>query len=258
MAEGTSLLPFSDMLCHVRRRVASFLAPPGLSAPTLPLLLRPLGGGRAPSSSSSASSASSASASASSSPPSRRRDDHGPDAAVVAWLQSDDCPHPMSPAEAAGVANTLRASPGMSVSVSSARALGAAGLKALAGMAAEQAAARAGRDPVEITVRVPHERHTFTVAGYEGDTVQDLQQESEDLARYFECACGGNAACSTCHVIVDADSFAKLEPASRAEEDMLDYAYGLEETSRLGCQIKLTATCGGMVLTVPDGVNNMW
>ena len=238
----------------VRRRIASFLAAAaaapgvGLSAlragRPLPPSLLPLRHerrrGRALSSSSS------------------RNNSKDPDAAVVAWLQSDDCPHPMSPIEAAGGANTLRASPGMSVSVSSARSLGAAGLKALAGMAAEQAAARAGRNPVEIPVCVPHERHTFTVAGYEGDTVQDLQQESEDLARYFECACGGNAACSTCHVIVDAKSFAKLEPASRAEEDMLDYAYGLEETSRLGCQITLTTACSGMVLTVPDGVNNMW
>ena len=39
---------------------------------------------------------------------------------------------------------------------------------------------------------------------------------------------------------------------------MLDLAYGLTDTSRLGCQIELTEEMDGMIVTVPDGVNNMW
>jgi ferredoxin len=43
-----------------------------------------------------------------------------------------------------------------------------------------------------------------------------------------------------------------------AEKDMLDLAYGLTDTSRLGCQIELTKDMDGMIVTVPHGVNNMW
>lgn len=43
---------------------------------------------------------------------------------------------------------------------------------------------------------------------------------------------------STCHVIIENELFDKLEPACEEEEDMLDLAYGLTPTSRLGCQVK--------------------
>lgn len=53
----------------------------------------------------------------------------------------------------------------------------------------------------------------------------------------LEHACGQVGACTTCHVIVErgADS---LAPASDAEEDMLDRAWGLEARSRLACQVR--------------------
>lgn len=53
-----------------------------------------------------------------------------------------------------------------------------------------------------------------------------------------EHACGEKAACTTCHVIVR-KGFSSLEEASEKEEDMLDRAWGLEVTSRLGCQTKV-------------------
>lgn len=53
----------------------------------------------------------------------------------------------------------------------------------------------------------------------------------------IEGACGGETACSTCHVILDKAYFDKLPPASEEEEDMLDLAAGLTPTSRLGCQV---------------------
>ncbi|MBT6241034.1 MAG: 2Fe-2S iron-sulfur cluster binding domain-containing protein, partial [Rhodospirillaceae bacterium] len=56
----------------------------------------------------------------------------------------------------------------------------------------------------------------------------------------LEGACEGSLACSTCHVIVDQEWFDKLGEASEEEEDMLDLAFGLTHTSRLGCQIKMT------------------
>ena len=56
----------------------------------------------------------------------------------------------------------------------------------------------------------------------------------------LEGACEGSLACSTCHIIVDKEFFEKLPEPSEEEEDMLDLAWGLTHTSRLGCQIIIT------------------
>ncbi len=72
----------------------------------------------------------------------------------------------------------------------------------------------------------------------------------------IEGACEGSLACSTCHVIVDPAWFAKLERASEDEEDMLDLAFGLEKTSRLGCQIVMSEALDGLVVRLPSGVRN--
>jgi len=51
--------------------------------------------------------------------------------------------------------------------------------------------------------------------------------------------------------------FDKLKDASEEEEDMLDLAFGLTHTSRLGCQIKMTEELDGLVVSVPGGTRNM-
>ena len=56
--------------------------------------------------------------------------------------------------------------------------------------------------------------------------------------------CEGQMACSTCHVIVAAEDFAKLPRASEEEEDMLDLASHVTRHSRLACQIWLTDGAG--------------
>ena len=73
----------------------------------------------------------------------------------------------------------------------------------------------------------------------------------------LEGACEGSLACSTCHVIVDEEWFDKLDEASEEEEDMLDLAFGLTHTSRLGCQIKMTDELDGIRLTLPSATRNM-
>lgn len=73
----------------------------------------------------------------------------------------------------------------------------------------------------------------------------------------IEGACGGSLACATCHVIVDKSFFDKLNPASEAEEDMLDLAFGLTHTSRLGCQIILTDELDGIKLYIPSATRNI-
>ena len=67
----------------------------------------------------------------------------------------------------------------------------------------------------------------------------------------IEGACEGSLACSTCHVIVDASWFGRLEEPSEDEEDMLDLAFGLTPTSRLGCQIIITEELDGLTVTLP-------
>lgn len=73
----------------------------------------------------------------------------------------------------------------------------------------------------------------------------------------LEGACEGSLACSTCHVIVDESFYDKLEPASEAEEDMLDLAFGLTQTSRLGCQIIITPELDGLRLRLPTATRNI-
>lgn len=73
----------------------------------------------------------------------------------------------------------------------------------------------------------------------------------------IEGACEGSLACSTCHVIVDADWYGKLPDAKPDEEDMLDLAFGLTKTSRLGCQLIMTDALDGLVVSLPTATRNM-
>lgn len=67
----------------------------------------------------------------------------------------------------------------------------------------------------------------------------------------LEGACEGSLACATCHVVVDAAWWDKLKSAAEEEEDMLDMAFGLEKTSRLGCQIIMTEELDGLIVRLP-------
>jgi ferredoxin, 2Fe-2S len=73
----------------------------------------------------------------------------------------------------------------------------------------------------------------------------------------LEGACEGSLACSTCHVIVEENFFDQLEEASEDEEDMLDLAFGLTHTSRLGCQIIITEEMDGLTVKLPAATRNM-
>ena len=74
-------------------------------------------------------------------------------------------------------------------------------------------------------------------------------------------ACEGSLACSTCHVIVvDPAVYAQLPEPSDEENDMLDLAFGLTETSRLGCQVKVEDAIGGdgrLRVRLPTATRNM-
>ncbi|CEP61168.1 adrenodoxin LALA0_S02e08240g [Lachancea lanzarotensis] len=87
-----------------------------------------------------------------------------------------------------------------------------------------------------------------------GDSLLDIAQ-AHNLD--MEGACGGSCACSTCHVIVDPEYYDALEEPDDDENDMLDLAYGLTETSRLGCQIKMSKDIDGIRVALPAMTRNV-
>lgn len=93
-----------------------------------------------------------------------------------------------------------------------------------------------------------------SVAGEVGSSLLELAQS---VGLDIEGACEGNMACSTCHVVVEEKFFDLLPVASEDEEEMLDLASGLKRTSRLGCQVEVTAELDGMRLMVPKDSRNM-
>lgn len=91
----------------------------------------------------------------------------------------------------------------------------------------------------------------------EGEPGDNLLRVGQAAGLPLEGTCEGQMACSTCHVIVAAAWFDKLPHASEEEEDMLDFAAGVQRTSRLSCQIELTADLDGIELAIPDEAHDM-
>ena len=73
----------------------------------------------------------------------------------------------------------------------------------------------------------------------------------------IEGACEGSLACATCHVVVEQEWYDKLKEASEDEEDMLDLAFGLTRTSRLGCQLIISEALDGLTVTLPGSSPSM-
>ena len=99
----------------------------------------------------------------------------------------------------------------------------------------------------------------------DGEHIQEIQAKAGDIlldvaqaaGQPLEGTCEGQMACSTCHVIVDPDDFAKLPRASEHEEDMLDLAAATTRTSRLSCQIVLTEALDALTVRIPPESRNM-
>jgi len=107
-----------------------------------------------------------------------------------------------------------------------------------------------------VTYEVGESGEKHTVQAKEGDNLLDVAINNDiDLDGFG--ACEGTLACSTCHVIFTPEDFAKIEDEATDEElDMLDLAFGLTEESRLGCQVCMTKELDGVVVKVPEGVND--
>lgn len=94
---------------------------------------------------------------------------------------------------------------------------------------------------------------TFEVS--DGDNLLDVAL-ANDIE--MEGACGGSCACSTCHIIVEDEAlYDKMDEPDDDENDMLDLAFGLTETSRLGCQVKMSKELNGLVVKLPSMTRNL-
>jgi ferredoxin len=87
-----------------------------------------------------------------------------------------------------------------------------------------------------------------------GQRLLDVAQED---GQPLEGTCEGQMACSTCHVVVAAEDFARLPPASEEEDDLLDLAAHVTRYSRLACQIALTEQLETLTVRMPAGARDM-
>jgi len=107
---------------------------------------------------------------------------------------------------------------------------------------------------IQVHVQSPDGETTRTLTAEPGQRLLEVAQaEGQPL----EGTCEGQMACSTCHVIVDADWFPRLPRASEDEEDMLDLAVCATRYSRLSCQILLSEALDGLVVRIPPESRNM-
>lgn len=97
-------------------------------------------------------------------------------------------------------------------------------------------------------IRVTFMPMNQTVEAFPG---QSLLEVAHEYGIHLEGACEGSLACSTCHVVVDAKWYDRLDPAEEEEEDILERAFGLTATSRLSCQIKMQEELDGFIVTIP-------
>jgi len=112
----------------------------------------------------------------------------------------------------------------------------------------------ATKNTVKLTWVNPEGQET-TVPATEGETLlENAHKNGIDL----EGACEGSLACSTCHVVLEENIYDSREEPTADEEDMLDLAFGLTPTSRLGCQIKVTPDMDRAKITLPAGTVNMY
>jgi ferredoxin-2, mitochondrial len=91
----------------------------------------------------------------------------------------------------------------------------------------------------------------------EADSGDCLLSVAQLADQPLEGTCEGQMACSTCHVIVEAEWFGRLPAPREEEEDMLDLAAGATRTSRLACQIMLDESLDGLTVRIPGESRNM-
>lgn len=101
--------------------------------------------------------------------------------------------------------------------------------------------------PVITFIKPDGSKHPLQV-----ETGSTLMEVGRDNNMGLEGTCGGSMSCATCHVYFSNSDYARVGSPSDDEMDMLELAFGLTPTSRLGCQIKVDESLDGLVVRVPD------
>jgi 2Fe-2S ferredoxin len=100
---------------------------------------------------------------------------------------------------------------------------------------------------------IEHNGNPHTVQIAVGKSV--MQAAVENNVPGIDADCGGECACATCHVYVDAAWLPKtgLPVAGSQEASMLSFAAVTQADSRLSCQIPVTEALDGLVVRMPEG-----
>ncbi|CAI5466785.1 unnamed protein product [Closterium sp. Yama58-4] len=138
-----------------------------------------------------------------------------------------------------------------------ASAWGSASRAAAASKAASAPASHSTPEDAEESIEVTFVQRDGSEAVVQVPVGTNMLQAAHDNDIDLEGACEGSLACSTCHVIVmDEEQYSKMPEPTDEENDMLDLAFGLTETSRLGCQVIATKDLNGLCLKLPSATRN--
>lgn len=113
-----------------------------------------------------------------------------------------------------------------------------------------------GTETITVTFDCERDGSSHTVKAPIGKSLLEVAHDN-DIE--LEGACEGSLACSTCHVIVEDEAiYNKLPEPTEDELDMLDLAFGLTDTSRLGCQVIAAKELDGLRVKLPSATRNFY
>jgi 2Fe-2S ferredoxin len=97
---------------------------------------------------------------------------------------------------------------------------------------------------------IEHDGTQHVHEGEDGMTVMEVAIKNSVPG--IDADCGGACACATCHVYVDENWLGKVGERTEMEEDMLDFAFEVQDNSRLSCRIKVSGEIDGLVVNMPE------
>lgn len=98
---------------------------------------------------------------------------------------------------------------------------------------------------------IQHDGRVDRIEDVRGD-VSLMEVAVKNAVPGIDADCGGACACATCHVYVDPDWLTAVGPRTEMERAMLEFAEGVQDSSRLACQIRVDSSLDGLVVHLPE------